>query len=548
MIKKLILYYNTLKYLKPVQIYGRIFSLIKKKTFSQKINFNQIPEYSPLSPKTEFLNHDPWNSRENLLKGEFTFLNNTQNLSFPPNWLNPDQPLLWQFNLHYMNYLHLLHQDEKELIVNNWIDYNPKGISPAWHPYVISLRLISLLKETWHDQKIISSIALQAEYLYHNLEFYHPANHYLENARALIFAGQTFENSKYGIKWLKKGKEIYKKELPKQVLPDGCYFEKSPMYHNIILHGLLDLLNILNEEDEFYVFIKEYTEKMLQFANKLIFSNGNIPLFNDSTYEIAPKTTDINEYSVRINKSLQKYIIPEFQYSWLSDSGYFIHKNNDLELIADFGCIGPDFIPAHAHADIFTYELYYKGLPFVVDTGVYEYQNGEMRDYSRSTKAHNTISIGGKDQAEMWGGFRVGERFQPENVSLNEENEIKRLSGEYKGWSKLIGDNLIHKRIIETSENSLKIIDEVTGNGNHLIENFIHLHPDVEIKQENQKIELINKNVSIQLLIHNSNLPAMAEFQIQNSFFFTSFGQRIINKTIKIILIVNQKINYSFNF
>lgn len=528
MINKLFLYFHTLKYLKPVQIYGRLFSLIKKKTFSRQIKLNQVPEYSPLSPKTEFLHHDPWNSRENILKGEFNFLNNKQNLSFPPNWVNPDQPLLWQFNLHYMNFLHLLNQREKELLVLNWIDNNPKGSSPAWHPYVISLRLVSLLKEEWAKKEIVNSIALQAEYLYKNLEYYHPANHYLENARALIFAGHIFQNSNLGLKWLKKGKEIYKKELPRQVLIDGCYFEKSPMYHNIILHGLLDLLNILNEKDEFYSFLKDYADKMLQFANTLSFSNKNFPLFNDSTFEITPNKDELNNYSLSINKSLKKSIIYGAQYSNFSDSGYFIYKNNELELIADFGSVGSDIIPAHVHADIFTYELYYKGYPFIVDTGVFGYQKGEMRDYSRSTKAHNTISIDGKDQAEIWGSFRVGKRYQPENVSYSEENGIKRIFGEFRGWSKLIGDNLNHKRIIETTDNYIKIIDEVTGMGEHIIESFIHLHPEVDTKVNKQNIILSNKNITIELIINSS------KFKIDNSLYFPEFGKKLENKVIRL--------------
>lgn len=549
MIKKLVLYYNTIKYLKPVQIYGRIFSLIKKKTISKRISLKESPNYSPLKPKTPFLRHDPWNTKEELLKGNFTFLNHTEKLYFPPQWDNQELPLLWQFNLHYMNYLHLLDHDGKEKLVLDWINHNHKGGSVSWHPYVISLRLVSLLKEKWNNTEIINSIALQAEYLYKNLEYYHPANHYLENGRALIFTGLSFKESTEGKKWYKKGKEIYYKELPKQVIEDGCYFEKSPMYHNIILHGLLDLLNILNEEDEFYLFIKEYLEKMLQFTNKLSFTNGSIPLFNDSTHEIAPRITYLNKYYENIlnHASIQSFI-HAFS-SHLSDksiqtsSGYYICKIRDIELIADFGTLGPDSIPAHAHADIFTYELYYKGLPFIIDTGVYEYQNGEMRDYCRSTKAHNTISIDGKDQAEMWGGFRVGKRYQPENVEFTETDSKKILSGEFKGWSKLIGDKLTHKRIIETSDNYIKIIDEVTGEGEHLIENFIHLHPDVEIKESDEKIELINNEVILELKMVNS------KYSIENGFFFPEFGKKLDSKVIRLhSTYLPTKFEYVFRF
>jgi len=525
MIRKFFLYINTIRYLKPIQIYGRIYSKIKSKVPK---NYSAPKKLTPnLNFKTDFIQHDPWNNRNAILNGEFCFLNKRKYLSFPPKW-NPEADLLWKFNLHYFHYLFLLNTDEKEKIIIDWIEKNPIGIGTSWHPYVISLRLVNWIREDFQNHAIIQSIYIQAEYLFRNLEFYHPANHYLENARALIFAGIAFNESREGKRWLQKGKEIYYKELPRQVLEDDCYFEKSPMYHNIILHGLLDLLNILNEEDEFYLFIKDYAEKMLQFANILSFSNGNIPLFNDSTHEIAASINSLNNYYSRICHSNEFAISSIRQFAKLSSSGYFICKKNEVELIADFGCLGPDLILAHAHADIFTYELYYKGLPFIIDTGVYEYKNGEMRDFCRSTKAHNTISIDGKDQAEIWGGFRIGKRYQPDNVELTETDSKKILSGEFMGWSKLIGDNLIHKRVFETAANYVKVIDEVNGKGKHLLESFIHLHPDVEIKADSSKIELKNGNEVLELEIVNG------KYSIETGFFFPEFGKKIENKVIRL--------------
>lgn len=538
MIKKLFLYYNTIKYLKPVQIYGRIFSLIKKKTFSKRINLSEIPDYTPLISKTKFLNHDPWNSREQILKGEFNFLNNTQNIFYPPNWLNPEKPLLWRFNLHYMNYLHLLNQEEKEKIIDHWINHNPIGSNPGWHPYVISLRIVSLLKEKFTDLNIINSIALQTEFLYKNMEYYHPANHYLENARALILAGISFKNSLYGKKWYKKGKKIFKKELPKEVLEDGCYFEKSPMYHNIILCGLLDLLNSIDEkiDEEFYDFIKHYAIKMLSFSQRIVFENGEFPLFNDSTYEIAPSTSLLNSYYESITNA---HFTVE-QENGITSSGYFIFKDKGFEIIADFGDIGPEFIPAHAHADIFTYELQYNGKPFVVDSGVYEYNAGELRDLCRSTLAHNTLSIDGKNQIEMWGSFRVGRRRNPIVRAVRSSDNIERIEGIFKGWEMIIGKNLIHTREIEFAPGRINIIDNVEGSGNHKVTNSIHLHPEVRIHKVPEGIRLRNDNVSVTLKLTDP-------YVIENSCFFPEFGKVIKRNVIRLYSeTLPSNFNYTF--
>ena len=65
-------------------------------------------------------------------------------------------------------------------------------------------------------------------FLFHNLETYHPANHLLENAKALIFVGCFFQNTSHGKLWQKRGLEIFRQETPQQVLADGGYFERSP--------------------------------------------------------------------------------------------------------------------------------------------------------------------------------------------------------------------------------------------------------------------------------------------------------------------------------
>ena len=61
---------------------------------------------------------------------------------------------------------------------------------------------------------------------------------------------------------------------------------------------------------------------------------------------------------------------------------------------------------AHAHADALSFELRLGGRPVFVDPGTYRY-HGEAawRDYFRSTVAHNTLELYGRDQARHGGPF-----------------------------------------------------------------------------------------------------------------------------------------------
>lgn len=545
--KKFLLYYNTIKYLKPVQIYGRLFSLLKKKLISGRITLKQTPKYTPLKTKTDFLYHDPWNNTYEILRGNFTFLNDTVTLGFPPKWKEVKTSLLWQFNLHYFNYLKLLIYAEQVQICRDWITNNAVGQGVGWHPYVISLRIINWCKIGFRDQKINKSIYQQAAYLYRNLEYYHPANHYLENARALIFAGLYFKEQGESTKWLKRGLQIYLKQTPKQVLDDGGYFERSMMYHAIMLEGFLDIINIVPVENYSYGFLKNIASEMLDFLIATTHPDGNISLFNDSTQEIAPSTSELKNYAKRLSISSTHFsslkdVKRSYIYSF-EDSGYYVYKDDKIYLIVDAGAVGPDNIPAHAHADIFSYELSFEGILFVVDSGVYEYKSGEMRNYVRSTKAHNTVSIDEKDQAEKWGSFRVARRYKPYDVVFREIVGKTFFEGKFDGYSKIIGDNLIHQRKIMLDKDSSQITfeDTITGSRNHLVESFIHLHPDVKVKEEEGQISLTSSNVSIKLLIPNS------EYAIEEGWYCPEFGKKINNKII--VLSSNQlpiKINYSF--
>ena len=71
-------------------------------------------------------------------------------------------------------------------------------------------------------------------------EYHLLGNHLFENFKALCFAGLYFKSKESG-KWFNKGLRGLKEQVKEQILQDGGHFELSPMYHCIILEGMLDL-------------------------------------------------------------------------------------------------------------------------------------------------------------------------------------------------------------------------------------------------------------------------------------------------------------------
>ncbi len=93
------------------------------------------------------------------------------------------------------------------------------------------------------DQVALESLALQLRWLRRRLEYHLLGNHLLCNGKALVFGRLYFEGPEAD-EWLRTGLAVVERELREQILDDGAHFERSPMYHLIVLEDLLDMINI----------------------------------------------------------------------------------------------------------------------------------------------------------------------------------------------------------------------------------------------------------------------------------------------------------------
>ena len=86
-------------------------------------------------------------------------------------------------------------------------------------------------------QHWLDSLATQLAWLERRLEYHLLANHLLKNGKALLFGGLFLAGP--GCRTLARlGLEILLREADEQILADGGHFERSPMYHCIVLEDL----------------------------------------------------------------------------------------------------------------------------------------------------------------------------------------------------------------------------------------------------------------------------------------------------------------------
>lgn len=201
----------------------------------------------------------------------------------------------------------------------------------------------------------------------------------------------------------------------------------------------------------------------------MTFSSGDIPLFNDAARNIAPETKQLLDYAERLGLNQHK----PGGYT-LGASGYKKVTLGHYEMIIDAGAIGPGYIPGHAHADMLNFELQVDGKPFIVDTGTSTYLPGTVRSHERSTSAHNTVTIGDRDQSEMWGSHRVGRRAKC--LIINDlPNEF---SASVKGFPPL---NAMHERTFRFRDDKIEIFDSIRNNRNRKGIAYFHFYPGINI-------------------------------------------------------------------
>tara|TARA_Y100000588_G_C14244734_1_gene920940 strand:+ start:573 stop:2273 length:1701 start_codon:yes stop_codon:yes gene_type:complete len=539
---------ETVRYLKFQQIAYRLYYKIRRKALSRqhRVHFRSF--------------HEPWNKNFDIApqtyeNQTFYFLN--QQYSFTDNltWDDKTKPKLWLYNLHYFDYLNqstsLGSNEDLQLLISNWIVENPVGYGNGWEPYPLSLRIVNWVK--WFSknpelakQEYLDSLVVQAEMLSKKIEYHILANHLFANAKALVFAGCFFEG-KHADKWLKKGLKILNKQLPEQFLNDGGHFERSPMYHAILLADVCDLYGLAHvsggpELQEFKPVFEKIIEKGLHWLEKMCHPDGDVSFFNDSVFAIAPSLKAICSYSELLflknqNKLQNQIIEPNKSSDWhltaLENSGYFIVEKSDMsghnKAILDIAPVGPDYQPGHAHADTLSMELSLFGQRFFVNSGISEYEVSSLRQFQRSTKAHNTVCVNEKNSSDVWAGFRVAKRAKPFDVKIKLAGKAVLISGKHNGYKSLPGRN-IHQREWLFEGSKIMVTDVISGSFDSASASY-YLHPDITIKKIEDKKFICQLRDKKEVFI---TVVGSCNADIKSSNWYPEFGKCMKNQCLDI--------------
>ena len=462
MLTSLIRYATTIRYLKLRQIVFRVWRRIHR----PKPDLRSAPGLQ--APSAVWAAY----TRTSSMTGPdtFTLLNVAHRIESEADWNHPQWPKLWLYNLHYFDDLNAMGAAQREAwhaaLIQRWIAENPPGNGNGWEPYPCSLRIVNWVQWAWAgnrlDDKAVHSLAVQTRWLAARLEYHLLGNHLWANAKALCFAGLFFGGNE-GARWFSKGCRLLFRELREQILSDGGHFERSPMYHAIILADVLDLIQLSRcfpgrLDASLIHTLQDTAQRMRHWLQLMSHPDGDIAFFNDATLGVAPTPAALEDYARELG--LQPIASLPDGVSHLPNSGFIRVQNARTVLLADVGAVAPNYIPGHAHAGTLSFELSLDGRRVLVNSGISTYENDAERLRQRGTAAHNTVQVADRDSSEVWSAFRVARRVRTVTVEVHDNLATPCVEAQHNGYRRL---GIRHQRTWRLLADGLEVRDRLHG-------------------------------------------------------------------------------------
>ncbi len=226
------------------------------------------------------------------------------------------------------------------------------------------------------------------------------------------------------------------------------------------------------------------------------------------------------------------------------DSGWYKLEYENITIFWHVCLSGSIPLYSHGHNDIFSFVLYWKGVPFIIDAGRFNYSADAMGLYGKSASAHNTILIDGLEPFPV-ARYIYPSRYRHGNPSVSWEKQSDcfyfRIS--HDGF-KRINKSCRAQREFCIGRDYLKITDIIQGSGNHNLKTFFHFGSSVEeirvdVKRcEGIEINMNGKLIKMELNIdsHNPKINVLSGIKepVLTGWFFKEYGNALPIKTCTI--------------
>jgi len=425
---------------------------------------------------------------------------------------------------------------------DGWLRQNPYGVGMNWRsPLELGIRLINWV---WAADLIRPSGLVAGEFrrrLLGSVDRHiweidrkyskgsSANNHVVGEAAGAFVAASYFPYLKRATRWRRRAERVLLERLLDLTCGDGGLREQAVGYHLFVLQfAVVASLVARWTGREFPAEFTSRVEKMFEFLGALSEGGDALPMFGDAddgyVLDLGGPPRDARGWlsvgALLFGRGDFKAQASGYRQParWLCGRGgaqrfeeidtqpagaaigsrafpetglYLLQcgrcgRDDRISVAFDCGAHGFGSIAAHAHADALSFTLRAFGTDVLVDPGTYDYfSHRRWRDYFRSTRAHNTVVVDGRDQSEMQGLFLWGERARARCLAWSPNQAGGKVIGEHDGY-RYLEDPVNHRRTLELdgAARRLTVWDELVGSGRHDVVVYFHLAEQCRIRSQ----------------------------------------------------------------
>jgi uncharacterized heparinase superfamily protein len=282
--------------------------------------------------------------------------------------------------------------------------------------------------------------------------------------------------------FLSRALRLLPQEIGRQVFPDGCHAERSPVAQLSALQDLTETRALLQGAGvQPPGALSGAIERMAAALRALRHGDGGLTLFNGSKEDDAQLIDLVLAQAGRAGRGPAA----------LADGGFQRLQAGRTVLIVDCGAPPPPGLDRFAHAGTLSVELSVGRDRMIVNCGACPATNGEWHDASRATAAHSTLVIADVNSSELRADG-LGRRPEAVDAQGQEANGAQWLEASHDGWFKPFG--AIHRRSLYVAENGddVRGEDAVEAPTAQPYTLRFHLHPGVSASlQQDQEAVLL---------------------------------------------------------
>lgn len=432
-------------------------------------------------------------------------------------------------------------------LIDHWIDNNPLGVErykTTWRTIEAGCRCENWIKSLMYFinskeingkilEKIIISLYEHGKYIYNSYNHFRRLSNWgvIEN-HGLFMISVFLPELKDSALYRKESINRLEEEIKLQVMKDGMHWEQSPMYHNEVLHCYLDTI-ILAERNKLSLpsIILEKTKAMSYADFYMAKPNHHQPMQSDS--DDTDLRDIITKAAVIFRDGTLKYgaypyidfesiwdlgckSLKEFEdisieepkhksYGFNYSGNYYMRSGwgeKDNYLYFHCGNLGS----GHGHADLLHFDLFSKGESILIDPGRYTYVEGNaLRDYLKSCKAHNTITVDDEDFTLCEGSWKYAKAATSIKQEFISEEAFDFVQASHLGYMDLKDPVFITRKVIFVKPYYYVLVDEFYSKGKHNYKQYFHFDKG-EVTLEENKVVFRGNKAKLTMLQLNSQV------------------------------------------